>query len=229
MSPHTWRLLDWLKESKSKVQFAMNSNLGIDDKTMQKLLTATKGIENFHLYTSNESMGKQAEYIRDGLDWEQWTGNMDLLLEEGNLKGLHVMCTINALCLDTLTEFLSWCVSKKEMYGRDYPNFTLNILRFPSFQSPLVLPNDIKTTYKNNLQDWLDNNRDNTLLHEMEINQVQRLIDYLDVVKTPHSDTFDMPSLHNDFKKFHQQYDERRNKDFVKTFPLIGEWYETLS
>ena len=228
MSSHTWRLLDWLKESKSKVQFAMNSNLGLDNKTMHKLLDTTKGIKNFHLYTSNESIGKQSEYIRDGLNWEQWTSNMDLLLEEGNLKGLHVMCTINALCLDTLPEFLSWCVDKKEMYGKDFPNFTLNILRFPSFQSPLVLPTEIKTLYKNNLQYWLDNNGHKTLLHEHEINHVQRLIDYLDVVKTPHSDTFEMPALLNDFKKFYQQYDDRRSKDFSSTFPILAKWYDNL-
>jgi organic radical activating enzyme len=228
MSSHTWRLLDWLKEKESKVQFAMNSNLGIDNKTMQKLLTATEGIKNFHLYTSNESVGKQAEYIRDGLDWEQWVSNMELLLNTGNLKGLHVMCTVNALCLESLPELLNWCLKTKEEYGRDYPNFTLNILRFPSFQSPLVLPNDIKTTYKDNLQNWLNNNRDNPLLHEMEINQTQRLIDYLDVVKTPHSDTFEMPALLNDFKKFYTQYDERRNKNFSETFSTLKDWYKTL-
>ena len=228
MSPHTWRLLDWLKESKSNVQFAMNSNLGIDKKTMHKLLDATKGIENFHLYTSNESIGEQAEYIRDGLEWEQWTSNMDLLLNEGNLKGLHVMCTVNALCLETLPEFLDWCLVKKETYGKDFPNFTLNILRFPSFQSPLILPDDIKTTFKDNLQNWLNTNRNSVLLHEYEINHVQRLIDYLDVVKTPHSGTFDMPTLHNDFKKFFQQYDERRGKNFTETFPVLKDWYKTL-
>ena len=228
MSPHTWRLLDWLKESKSKVQFAMNSNLGMDNKTMQKLLTATKGIENFHLYTSNESFGKQAEYIRDGLDWGQWVGNMDLLLEEGNLKGLHVMCTVNALCLETLPEFLDWCLDKKAIHGKDFPNFTLNILRFPSFQSPLILPDDIKATFKDNLQTWLNTNQDNPLLHEHEINHTQRLIDYLDVVKTPHSGTFDMPALHNDFKQFFQQYDIRRGKNFTETFPVLKDWYKTL-
>jgi len=228
MSPHTWRLLDWLKESKSNVQFAMNSNLGIDKKTMHKLLDATKGIENFHLYTSNESIGEQAEYIRDGLEWEQWTSNMDLLLNEGNLKGLHVMCTVNALCLETLPEFLSWCLDKKAVHGKDFPNFTLNILRFPSFQSPLILPEDIKTMYKNNLQEWLDDTRDNPLLHEYEINHVQRLIDYLDVVKTPHSDTFEMSALLNDFKKFYEQYDTRRGKNFTETFPTLTEWYKTL-
>jgi organic radical activating enzyme len=228
MSPHTWRLLDWLKESKSKVQFAMNSNLGMDNKIMQKLLTATKGIKNFHLYTSNESFGKQAEYIRDGLDWDQWTGNMDLLLEEGNLKGLHVMCTVNALCLETLPDFLNWCLDKKAVHGRDFPNFTLNILRFPSFQSPLILPDNIKSTFKDNLQTWLNTNQDNPLLHEHEINHTQRLIDYLDVVKTPHSGTFDMTALHNDFKKFFQQYDARRGKNFTETFPVLKDWYKPL-
>ena len=228
MSSHTWRLLDWLEKSKSKVQFAMNSNLGIDDKTMQKLLDVTKGIENFHLYTSNESVGEHAEYIRDGLNWEQWTGNMDLLLTKGNLKGLHVMCTVNALCLESLPEFLDWCLDKKETYGKDFPNFTLNILRFPSFQSPLILPEDIKTKFKDNLQKWLNTNKDNPLLHEHEINHTQRLIDYLDVVKTPHSDTFEMPALLNDFKKFYQQYDERRGKNFTETFSTLRDWYNAL-
>jgi len=153
---------------------------------------------------------------------------MDLLLEEGNLKGLHVMCTVNALCLETLPEILDWCLVKKETYGKDFPNFTLNILRFPSFQSPLILPDDIKTTFKDNLQNWLNTNRNSVLLHEYEINHVQRLIDYLDVVKTPHSGTFDMPTLHNDFKKFFQQYDERRGKNFTETFPVLKDWYKTL-
>jgi hypothetical protein len=153
---------------------------------------------------------------------------MDLLLEEGNLKGLHVMCTVNALCLETLPELLDWCLGKKEKYGRDFPNFTLNILRFPSFQSPLVLPNDIKTTYKDNLQNWLNNNKHNPLLHEMEIDQTQRLIDYLDVVKTPHSDTFAMPALLNDFKQFYRQYDTRRGKNFAETFSTLKDWYHTL-
>jgi hypothetical protein len=66
------------------------------------------------------------------------------------------------------------------------------------------------------------------LLHEHEINHTQRLIDYLDVVKTPHSDTFEMPALLSDFKQFYKQYDTRRNKDFISTFTTLTKWYETL-
>ena len=76
------------------------------------------------------------------------------------------------------------------------------------------------------LQRWLDTNRDSEHLHEHEINHTQRLIDYLDIVKTPHSDTFDRDKLHNDFKHFYAQYDERREKNLKRTFPIIGYWYE---
>ena len=34
--------------------------------------------------------------------------------------------------------------------------------------------------------------------------------------------------LHNDFKKFYQQYDIRRNKNFEKTFPELESWYNSL-
>jgi hypothetical protein len=116
----------------------------------------------------------------------------------------------------------------KRLYGRDQVSFTLNILRFPSFQSALVLPEHIRTGYRVVLEEWLYKNRANPWLHEHEVNHTQRLIDYLDVVKTPHSDTFEMPKLLNDFKKFYQQYDQRRGKDFASAFPELTEWYNDL-
>jgi len=229
MSPHTMRLIDWFVENESPVKFALNSNLGIDDAKLDQLIKASHNIKNFQLYTSNESIGAHAEYIRDGLNWEQWQHNVERVLTEGKVDGFHVMCTINALCLESLTEFLDWMLDLKKRFGQDYPSFTLNILRFPSFQSPLVLPDDLRMDYADKLDTWLEEHAyKNLLLHEHEINHVQRLIDYLDVVKTPHSDTFDMPSLHNDFKKFYAQYDQRRGKNLAETFPVIGEWYNEL-
>ena len=228
MSGHTWRLLDKFIEDKPNMQFALNSNLCAKDDLITKLIEASHSISNFQLYTSNESAFEKAEYIRDGLDYTQWFRNIIRILEEGKVDGFHMMCTINALCLDDLPAFLSLLLFLKKKYGKNYPTFTLNILRFPSFQSPLVLPTDIRTRYKEDLQYWYDVNKDNELLHQMELNQVQRLIDYLDVVKTPHSDTFDMPALHNDFKKFYTQYDQRRNKNFCETFPFLADWYNGL-
>jgi pyruvate-formate lyase-activating enzyme len=229
MSGYTWRLIEWFKKNrgKSQTRLAINSNLGMSSDKIQELLDACEGIE-LDIYTSNESMGPCAEYIRDGLNWDQWCANMTLLMKSGQLRGLHNMATINTLCLESLPEFLTQLLTWKSQFGADFPNFTLNILRFPSFQSPLVLPDDIRMKHKQRLEAWLANFYNHSMLHEHERNHVQRLIDYLDVVKTPHSDAFDMPRLHNDFRKFYEQYDQRRGKNFPETFPGLADWYNTL-
>ena len=113
-------------------------------------------------------------------------------------------------------------------YGKDSINFSLNILRFPSFQSPLVLDPDDRFRYMCQLQSWLNNNRDSEFLHEYELNQLQRLIDYLDVVKTPHIGAAELDVLQKDFKAFYTQYDQRRNKNFYQCFPKLAEWYNSL-
>lgn len=229
MSGHTKRLLEWFKNNRgaSQTRLAINSNLGFHQSVLEELLDNTEGIK-LDLYTSNESMMGHAEYIRDGLEWQQWVDNMWYLMRTQRLRGLHVMCTINALCLESLPEFLTMLLEWKSQWGKNYPNFTLNILRFPSFQSPLVLPDEIRMKHRDRLQAWLNRFANHCMLHEHERNHVQRLIDYLDIVKTPHSDAFDMPKLHNDFKQFYQQYDQRRNKNFVATFPYLRDWYEKL-
>ncbi len=230
MSGHTWKLIEWFKENrgKSNTRLAINSNLGFDSAKLKEFTDAIRELPHVELYTSMEAVGAQAEYIRDGLDYNQWLDNVHALLKSNTVKALHVMCTINALCLDSLPEFLNRLLDLKRLYGRDKINFTLNILRFPSFQSGLVFPDTIRERYRAELAEWLYKNRANPWLHEHEINHAQRLVDYLDVVKTPHSDAFELPKLLNDFKQFYTQYDARRSKDFGSAFPQLKEWYDSL-
>jgi hypothetical protein len=197
------------------------------DVDLDRLIDSVKGME-IDLYTSNESISLQAEYIRDGLVWDDWANNIEKLLQSYSLRGLHIMCTINALSLDTLPHFLDVVTQWKNEWGRDFPVVSLNILRFPSFQSPLVLPDELRTKYKENLMTWVKNNSDSEVFHEMEWNQINRLIDYLDVVKTPHADAAVQSVLQQDFKAFYTQYDQRRGKNFTETFPALADWYNTL-
>jgi len=228
MSGETWKLLDWFKNNRgrSSTRLAINSNLGAEV-DLDRLLSSIEGLE-VDIYTSNESTGVQAEYIRDGLDYAAWLSNVQKLLDSPRIRAVHCMATINALCLTGLPDLLTQLVDLKRTYGRERVSFTLNILRFPSFQSPLVLPDYLRRTFELNLTEWLRNHRRSPLLHEHELNHLRRLIDYLDVVKTPHSDAFERPKLHNDVKQFFSQYDQRRNKNFVATFPLLTDWYNDL-
>ena len=230
MSGETWKLIDWFKANKgrSKTRLAINSNLGMDSVKLQEFIEKVADIPHLEIYTSMEAIDSQAEYIRDGLDYKQWMHNVQELLQHESIKAVHCMCTINALCLDSLDKLLDQLIKLKKIYSKERVSFTLNILRFPSFQSPLVLPEHLLMYYCNRLIIWLEQHRTAAYMHEHEINHMNRLVEYLDRVKTPHSDTFEMPKLHNDFKQFHQQYDQRRGKDFVNTFPVLKDWYATL-
>jgi len=226
MSGHTWKLIDWFKtnQGRSQTRLAINSNLGAEI-DIDRLINSVQGLA-VEIYTSQEATGSAAEYIRDGLDYAAWQANVTRLLDAGIT--VHCMCTINALCLETLSDHLNYLVGLKKKYSKEKVNFTLNILRFPSFQSALVLPDDLRTQFRNQLIEFLAQHTDYNYMHEHEINHTQRLIDYLAVVKTPHSEAFDMPKLLNDFREFYTQYDQRRNKHFAQTFPALKEWYDHL-
>jgi organic radical activating enzyme len=225
MSGYTWRLLDWFNDNRTDCALAINSNLGIDYHKMQEFLDKTKDIANLEIYTSNESVRSQAEYVRDGLNYQQWTDNVHSLLDAPQIKAVHVMCTINALCLPGLVPFLSSLLAIRSRANKDL-NFTLNILRFPSFQSPLVLPLDIRLRYANDLERFLS--IVDGFLSSMEQEHIARLIQYLANATSPHEGASPVPELEKDFKRFYTQYDQRRGKDFSKTFPELKDWYDDI-
>jgi len=227
MSKHTWKLLDLMAEEKSNVKyFAINTNINAKDELIEKLIMKAKKIKCLNLYTSNESIGDKAEYIRDGLDWSSWNTNFNKIKKSEVFSSTHVMCTINAIALEGLIDFLEWCLSIKKKYkSKDGITFTLNILRFPNFQSCLILPYNLRNYFATNLKEWLKKHKNSEYLHEMEIEHIARLIDYL-INKENKIDQIN--NLQKFFKNFYKQYDERRNKNFEKIFPIIGEWYHGL-
>ena len=151
-----------------------------------------------------------------------------LFLLDSGIHKLNVMCTINALCLDSLVEFLDLMLEWKGKYGGSSLSFSLNIMRFPSFQGPLVLPDELKKHYKEQLAVWFSKHEDNKLLHEFEKNHIRRLISYLENVKIPHGEGFNRESAEKDFKSFYSQYDIRRNKDINVFSNLITDWVNKI-
>jgi len=228
MSHHTWRLIDWFRDNsgKSTTRLAINSNLGADV-DVDRLLDSIQDLD-VDIYTSQEAVGAPAEYIRDGLDYKAWQSNVEKILASGRVRTLHFMGTISALCLPSLPDHLRYIMSLKQRYGRDAVSYTLNILRFPSFQSALIMPHLLRAGFASELKELHFRNQHNPLLHEHELDHLQRLIDYLDVVESPHSEAFDMSKLVNDFRQFFSQYDQRREHDFGAVFPRLKEWYNSL-
>lgn len=226
MSGETWRLVDWYKENKgkSKTRLAINTNLCAKPELIDKLIQLSHDVEALNIYTSAEAIGHRAEYIRDGMDWELWTTNMHRLAKEAKLRGLHVMATPSVLSIMEITNFLDWCLYYKQLYGRDSLTFTLNILRFPSFQSVTVLPDGMRWHAARCIEEWINKEKDNALLHDMETDHAKRLANYLRTVTQAHDGASPVDKLKVDLKKFLSQYDIRRDKKISLACPEIAEW-----
>lgn len=237
MSQDFWKLMDWWENNpECDVQLAVNSNLGAKPELIKRLAQVSHKMKKFHLYTSNESVGLHAEYIRDGMNYKRWFSNLEYLIEHGNLSAVHVMMTINSLCLFSITEFMDEMLELRAKYKGKTPaknqicHMSFNLLRFPSFMSIVTLPADVKKQLAGKIQTWLDNKlrmKDN-LLKDHEIQGIQRTIAYIKEVEVGHYATSSIESRQRDFRTFFEEYDVRRKKNFRKTFPELVEWYDSL-
>lgn len=231
-SHNFWAFMETMKQYPSpNLRLAINSNLGLNQATLDRLVNITHEVKvkEFDIYTSCEAYGEQAEYIRDGLKYDLWRENLIKIIESANIRQVVIMMTINSLCLFSITEFLDDMLKLKKQYGTHKPIVDFNILRWPSFMSPLTLPNDIKYELHGKLSMWWRKHKKNPLINMHEGAQIERLIDYIEVVNRGHNTTeMDMELQFHDFKSFYTQYDVRRNKSFVDTFPELADWYNGL-
>ncbi|WP_127718497.1 twitch domain-containing radical SAM protein [Halobacteriovorax sp. HLS] len=229
LSQQFWKLLEKIEKEKPSFSFATNSNLGVPNALIDKLIKASNQIENFDLYTSCETTKEHAEYIRDGLEYDRFVSNIEKLISKSGFRSINIMMTINALCLFEMTSLFDQIYEWKRK-SKITVTFTLNILRFPAFMSVLTLPEDLRIKYSKKLYRWVDEYKDDPLTIKHEVESVERLASYLVKAEKAHSKSTDRRILEIDFKNFFLQYDKRRNKSILDTFPQeFGEWFNSIN
>ena len=155
---------------------------------------------------------------------------MDRILSEGNVQSVNCMMTINSLCLFTLPEFMDEMLKLKIKYKTQSPVCSFNILRFPSFQSIVTLPKEIRLERADAIEAWINKNWNDGKngFIEWERDSMVRLVTYIRQIETGHAHTSSIQTRERDFKSFYTQYDTRRNKNFVETFPQLKEWWDSI-
>ena len=140
------------------------------------------------------------------------------------------MMTINALCLFSITDFMDEILRLKREYRTASPHCSFNILRFPSFQSIVTLPKHIREERANHIEKWIFDNYDGgaNFFQDWERDGMLRMVAYIREIETGHNHTSSLESRERDFKSFYTQYDIRRNKNFVETFPMLKDWFEAI-
>ena len=251
MSGETWRLLEWLKNNRDKTNVAIHitTNLSYSDEIMSRFLDTIQdaGI-TVEIYTSGETLNNKAEYIRDGLEWNQWIKNIERALASKSVSRVSICGTISAAAAEGFPDFLRWLAKQKLLHGKRTPTHTgirdlelsVNPVRFPTFQNIVVLPDALRKELAQEIKTILS---ENDCFSAFECDHISRFANYLtDVVAPHHGDevqhtstefkdshsSIDILALQQDFKRFFTQYDQRREKNFVDTFPRLKKWYNDI-
>ena len=243
MSGETWKLFKWLRQNRAKTQAEIHitTNLAYGDDIMTRFLDAVAdtGI-TVNVFTSAETLYHKAEYIRDGLDWDEWIKNVNRALSSNVVSKVSICGTISACAAEGFPDFLRWLVEQKKIHGYQQLELSVNPVRFHTFQNIIVLPMALRNNLAQEITSIL---AENNCFTTIERDHIARFATYLNEVTSPHNSdaqehsskeftksdsAIDVHALQRDFKSFFTQYDQRRGKDFVKTFPRLTEWYNSI-
>jgi organic radical activating enzyme len=230
----TWRLLEDLdKNPLPNLELNINSNFGVKPILIDRLvdrvnkLIEEKKIKSFKMFTSIDTWGKPAEYIRTGLDLELWERNFDKYMSDTKLP-ITFMITFNILSVTTFQSLLEKILE----WRKKYKFVTEHKVRFdtPYLKEPLqydmnILPKGEFMPYMYSHLTFIKNNVDDKNVEKfssLEYEKFRRVVDYME--STVYSNER-VKEGRKDFYNWFTEYDRRRSVDFVTTFPTMVDFY----
>jgi organic radical activating enzyme len=235
MDKNTYKVFDYvLANPKEDLHLNVTSNFSVEDVLFEKYMTyihkicepQANNVEHFMQYVSLDSVGKQAEYIRTGMDFNRVWTNVNRYLEEVPYKNsLTFIITMNNLSLPGITTFLKEILALRKKYSMSYQRvwFDTPLLRSPVWQSIQIMP----PAYQMYLEEALDFMKANmeteaTRFHGFKDYEVQRIERDLAYMKTGTENI----GAAVDFYKYFNESDKRNNTSFTETFPEMKDWWE---
>lgn len=242
LSKDTFKLLDYIIETPNpnkKLSLCINSNLGIPQKLFDEFVSKVEKIidnelvHEFIIFTSCDTWGEQANYIRNGLDYNLFKERVDFLLDKFKPLTIDIMSTYNALSVPNYHKLIEDVIILKERHHNPYRYWGSSLLldssylRWPNHQSVKILENHWVDVIDRQakLVDFHEQTRtgmDGFGFTDIEINKIKRIKDWF---ITENNDE-NLKQNRRDFYKFIKEHDKRRGTDFNKTFPELEEFLQ---
>lgn len=236
LSPNTFRIMEsLLKEPEPKLNFNVNSNLGVPEVLMDKFILSctgllnSKAVKSVKIFTSIDAFGARAEYIRHGLRHDYFWNNVECLLESHPDVHVVIMCTFNALSITSFKHLLDKILEINAKYPPSGKEMRLGIdvayLRNPVHMAVNILPEEY-LEHMNEILKHLIRNQTELLGENIGFNQYQ----FIKVHRIYEWMKEGLPekekrSSQADFYKFFKEHDRRRNKNFLESFPEMENFW----
>jgi hypothetical protein len=239
MDKNTHRVLDYVIENPSPhLHLNVTSNFSVDEKLWQQYLHKVKRIcdgriEHFMQYVSLDGFGPQAEYIRNGMDFNLvWDRVNQFLNEIPGYSSLTFIITMNNLSVTSLGSLMPAILGLRKLYSKTYQRvwFDTPVLRDPAWQSLQILPesyaDQLETIWAFMLNPCRHEENPDPLhvFKDYEIARLDRDIAWMR--EGQKMDPQELQRRKGDFYRFFSEHDRRRGTDFNLIFPEMKSFWD---
>lgn len=218
------KLLDFVAENYNpNLTLVINTNLCVPEKNLKMFfekattLLNAKTIKGLEVYTSMDTWGLQAEYIRDGLDVQQWEDTIRKLSNTFHVP-IRIMVTFGLLSIFNFKTFINKVIELR----KDGVDIMFNCARLvdPKQFDLRILP-DYADSYFEDTNNHMKAN--DSLIKSVERETWAMVFDFWKARKSTMNDV-EREWRIDQFKKFTNEYDKRRDRDFKIVFPELSSW-----
>jgi sulfatase maturation enzyme AslB (radical SAM superfamily) len=202
-----------------RVQFNITTNLCVKPKVVENLLELIKRNPGFTwvITPSIDAVGKRAEEIRDGLDFELFASNLKTLADSKLIDSINIQPAVNCVSVKYYSELIDWLTTifDPQQFGETW-NIRNNLVLAPLPMIVNVLPDNYKQ--------YIDNCIQSTNVLKDGVSKIE-LCEHLENVKNNIGTRRDTDAKDR-VRKFFEKYGALKNKDYFELFPELKDILE---
>jgi organic radical activating enzyme len=236
LSPNVFKVLEYVSNNpKPDLRFAVNSNMSVPQRNIEKFITVTNDLVDnnkilgFSLFTSIDTWGVQAEWIRNGLDIEKFENNLHYFMQTAKTPFLSFMVTFCLLAIPRFTDFLDKILELRKQYNvegddRQRIKFDTPYTVEPPHLTARIADDWFIERLEHACQYLLARVDDNDInaFSTVEYEKLKRVLDWVKINRYTGQELIDH---RKDFALFVDEHDRRRSTSFHTAFPELKNFY----
>jgi len=196
----TFKTFEKILQINPNIECVIHTNLCQKPTIINRFINSVNCLTNVRINVSNESAGDIAEFIRDGMNYNEWLDNVRRVCVETTAT-VSISTTITALALLGLDQLYTDILTVPNR-----PYISINFATYPEFQSLACLSYIERLFYQKKYTAFFKSIEDK--LTQAELSTIPRILNMLDPKLTHNNHK----EYRTDLDIFFEQYCQRRNK-----------------